>query len=68
MTAYLTKAEFLDVVRKACVDAGSQRALAEALNMDPSHLSEVLSGKRGVTEKIMAPLGYELVEYYRKKA
>jgi len=67
MTASLTKAEFLDVLRKACADAGSQAAWAELHNIPPSLVSEVLNGKRGVTETIMAPLNFEFVGVYRQK-
>ena len=36
---------------------GSQKALAERLNVSQAYLSDVLSGRREPGDKILAPLG-----------
>lgn len=45
---------------------GSQKALAERLNVSQAYLSDVLSGRREPGDKILAPLGLTRVVTYQK--
>lgn len=49
------------------VEAHSQKALAEKIQVTPSFLNDVLMGKRNPTGKILDYLGLEKVTIYRKK-
>jgi hypothetical protein len=67
MTKRLTECDMLEMLRAACAEAGTQRAWANAHNLAPSFVNDVLKGKRGVTDRILDALGYEFIGYYRKK-
>ena len=58
MAKYLTEQDLLKILKKACYQAGSQRAWADAHGLSPSFVSDVLQGKRDVTAKIARALGY----------
>lgn len=42
-------------------EAGSQKAVADEMEITPSHLSDVLSGKRNLGEEQLKKLGYTKV-------
>lgn len=44
-----------------------QQDLADQLKVTPALISLVLRGKRGVSRKLAAKLGYEPMAYFRKK-
>lgn len=68
MNADLTEAQFLDVLRKACREAGSQSAWAKQNDLSPGFVCDVLTGRRAVTDTILKAVGYEAIERrYRKK-
>lgn len=45
----------------------NQTDLAKELKVSQSHLSEVLSGKKGIGDELAKALGYERIVTYRKK-
>lgn len=45
----------------------NQTDLAKELKVSRSHLSEVLSGKKGIGDELAEALGYERIVTYRKK-
>lgn len=51
----------LDYLNKRAEELGSQKAVAEELGISPSHLSDVLSGKRNLGEEILEQIGFEKV-------
>jgi hypothetical protein len=63
----LTAEQLLDVLRSACREAGSQQDWAKANGFSPAFVSDVLNGRRGITESIADALDYEFVGAYRKK-
>lgn len=54
-------------LRKACTAAGSQAAWAEAHDVSPAYVSDVLKGKRDLGGSVLSALGYERVVLYRKR-
>ena len=40
---------------------GSQKAVADELELTPAHLSDILSGKRNLSDNVLAKLGFERV-------
>ena len=59
--ASMSPAEFLDHLLQMVDDAGSQAELARRLGLSTGHLSEVINGKSGPGEKLLAALGLERV-------
>jgi hypothetical protein len=57
----------LKAIRRACDKAGGQNAWAEAHGLQKSMVSRVLSGERGVSDAILAAVGWERVVTYRKR-
>lgn len=57
----------LNDLRKACTAAGSQAAWAEAHDVSPAYVSDVLKGKRDLGGSVLSALGYERVILYRKR-
>lgn len=51
--------EMREVVRKYVAQAGSLQKAADQLSTSPSHLSEILAGKRSIGDSIAAQLGFE---------
>jgi len=49
-----------------CDKAGSQKKAANDLKVFQSHISEMLSGRRDISEKVAAKLGYRRVFMYEK--
>lgn len=46
-------------LRDRIKNAGSQRAVADELDITPPHLSDILSGKRNLSDDVLAKLGFE---------
>ena len=53
-------------VRGRVGEAGSQARVAEALGVTPAYLSDILRGKRGISDEFAARLGYEGISLWRK--
>jgi hypothetical protein len=53
-------------LRLACREAGGQKAWAEAHGVTPQHLNDVLAGRREVTPRILAALGFRQVVRYAR--
>lgn len=58
--------DILAAVRKIISTRGSQKAAAEALGFKPAYLSDVLGGRRAISEEFAARLGYEPAGLWRK--
>lgn len=56
------------LLRKALVEAGTQKALAAKIGVSPSYLNDVLSGWRPMTNRIAGYLGYERIVSYHPLA
>ncbi len=62
----MTEAEVLQLLRKACGNAGSNRAWALANDLSPQYVGDVLAEKRQIGPSILKALGLEVVTVYRK--
>ena len=66
---HLLEKDICAILRSACISAGSQRAWADAHDLSPAFVSDVLQGKRAVTDRIASVLGYtRFVGFYEKQA
>jgi hypothetical protein len=53
----VTEREALQELRRACQDAGSQRAWAKAHGYSDAYVSDVLNGRRDISEQLANALG-----------
>ena len=63
----MTKESLIRELQKRVKAEGSAYKAAAALNSAPSHLSDVISGRREPGPKLLTALGLESVTIYRKK-
>lgn len=65
-TRYRTAAEMLDVIRaRMKAHGGSQAAFAAGvLGISPSHLSDILAGKRSLSDRVCEVLGFTRLTVY----
>jgi plasmid maintenance system antidote protein VapI len=55
---YLTTQQMIKVIEDMVDQHGSQKAVAEVLDITPSYLSDILQGSRGISEKLARKIGY----------
>lgn len=60
----LTREQVIKRLRSHSKKLGSQRALARAIGIEASHLSDILAGKRGPGPKVQRYLRLERREIY----
>lgn len=53
-----TSDQMLLVLKEYVREAGTQRAAAESLNITPQHISDLMRGRRDISENIAKQLGY----------
>jgi hypothetical protein len=64
----LGEANLRELLRKACKDVGSQQQWAEANGFSAPFVSDVLRGKRAITDRIASVLGFECAgKTYKRK-
>ena len=56
----------IEELKEKIEKAGSQKAVANEMGISPSHLSDVLAGKRNLGEALLRQLGYEKVVVHVK--
>lgn len=56
----------LEELKKRVQQRGSQKAVAEELGIHPSYLNDILKGKTGLSDNVLAKLGYERVVVHVK--
>lgn len=66
MPPVVTPDELMTKLRQLIAEHGSQSAVAKKLDMTQSHLSDILSGKRNLSESVASAMGYKLV-YVKKE-
>lgn len=59
MAAYKHNADVIRKLEAEISKAGSLRSWAKAHDFSPSFISDALSGRRGVTERLALALGFE---------
>lgn len=62
MTKRIGGNEIRKLLREKCLEAGSQKAWAQANGMSAVHVCDVLQGNRAPGEKILTALGYRRSE------
>lgn len=62
----MTIDDVLRLLRRECEKAGSQSAWAKAAGVSGAYVNDVLQRRREPGAAILAPLGLEKVETYRK--
>lgn len=60
----LTEDEFLSLIREDVKTEGSQKALADKLNISTAYLSDVLGGRRSAGDKILSHYRLRAVTNY----
>ena len=68
MSSMKTETEMLDVIRQAAEFYGSQKNLAKKMNVSQSYLSDILKGKREVSENVAAFFGFGRHVYFLSTA
>jgi hypothetical protein len=63
----LIESDLRNLLRKACEDAGSQQKWAKVNGFSSPFVSDVLHGRRAITDRIANALGYESVETFKRK-
>jgi len=58
----------INLLRAACRGAGSQRIWAQANGLSRQYVTDILKGRRPVTDTVANALGYERVVMYRLRA
>lgn len=61
MTSYLPKEKLIELLYDMIAAEGSQSRVAELLGITPPHLSDILHGKREISEKVAKRL-----KFYRR--
>ncbi len=62
----MTEDDVRKLLRKACEDAGSNRAWALANDLSPQYVGDVIEGKRSIGPAILKALNIEAVTTYRR--
>lgn len=55
----LTSAEVYGLLRQAITDAGSQKAFAARAGVTPAYVNDLVRGRRGWSDRILATLGVQ---------
>ena len=58
--------QVIELLKKACAKAGSQKAWARAHGLSQAYVSDVLQRKRGISDSVAEALGYRVVVTYQK--
>jgi transcriptional regulator with XRE-family HTH domain len=65
-TGLTTDAQLIRLLQEQIAELGSLRAWAKAHDFAPSFISDALSGRRNVTERLALALGYKRAAYWEK--
>jgi len=59
------ESEMLELINGAVEIYGSQKALADRMGITPAYLSDIINGKRGVSQKVAEFFQRQRVNVYR---
>ena len=62
----ITQEEILNVIRQMVDKWGSQKAVADHLDISNAYMSDILAGNRPVSNAVARSLGYTKIVKYRK--
>ncbi len=60
----MNEREMISHIKSLCRKAGSQKAFAASLGISEQYLSEIIRGKRGMSDNVLTKLGFEKVILY----
>jgi transcriptional regulator with XRE-family HTH domain len=60
-----TSEQFLTAIRQKCKP--TQKDFAERIGMSPTYISDVLSGRRDISEELANRLGFEKCVLFKRK-
>lgn len=63
----LTLEDVIAILSRRCAEVGSQRAFAEANNISPQYITDVLRRKREPGQMILGALGLQKVTSYTQR-
>ena len=66
--ATITHEKALELIKAIVREERSQFAAAKRLDIRPAYLSDILSGKRGISENVARKLGYRRVIVYEEES
>jgi DNA-binding transcriptional regulator YdaS (Cro superfamily) len=66
MSGLIDDAFLISALRHDCNCSGSQRKWAKANGFSPAYVSDVLSGRRDVSENLAAKLGFRRVRQWER--
>ena len=67
MKKHLTQADVIDLLRRQCKEAGSQKAFADANGISAQYVTDVLHKRREPGEAVLSALGLRKVITYEVK-
>lgn len=62
----LNSQQVISALRQACKNEGSQKAWATKHGLSSSFLTDVLQGRRGLTDRVLAALGLKREEVFKQ--
>ncbi len=62
----ITQEELLDVIRQMVGSWGSQKAVADHLEISNAYMSDILANRRPISSAIARKLGYKRIVKYAK--
>jgi plasmid maintenance system antidote protein VapI len=63
----ITEEEILEIIKQMVDKWGSQRAVADQLDISAAYMSDILKGNRDVSDTIARRLGYSRIIRFRKE-
>jgi helix-turn-helix protein len=57
----------IEELKRLVTEKGSKKAAAEALDIHPSYLGEILNGTRDLSDNVLEKIGYEKVVVHVKE-
>jgi hypothetical protein len=65
---HIPEDELRNILTQACTESGSQQDWAKGHGFSPAYVSDVLNGRKDVSERIAEALGYvKFTGFYKKK-
>lgn len=62
----ITQEEILEIIREMVSKWGSQKAVADHLQISNAYMSDILAEKRDVSDSVAKRLGYTRIVKYKK--
>jgi plasmid maintenance system antidote protein VapI len=63
----ITQEEILEIIKQMVSKWGTQRAVADHLEISNAYMSDIIAGKRLVSDEVAKRLGYTRIVKYKKE-